>query len=55
MTKSSVVLIVPNTKEGLAALKELVNITVKYDMFIKIVSKKEFDLLTKNDMEGDTK
>jgi hypothetical protein len=47
-----VVLVVPNTKEGLNTLKELVHITMEHNMFIKIVSKKEFNLLVKGNTKG---
>lgn len=44
MNNNSAVLVVPNTKEGLASLRYLASELVKHDILIKLVSKKEFDL-----------
>lgn len=44
MTENTAVIIVPNTKSGLDALKYLSSELVKHDIFIKLVTKKEFDL-----------
>jgi len=48
------IMIVPNTKDGLEAIKYLSNQIVKNDILIKLVSKKEFDLSIKN-IKGDIK
>jgi hypothetical protein len=43
------IMIVSNTKDGLAALKYLANEIVKNDILIKLVTKKEFDTIAKGD------
>ena len=47
MSDKSAVLIVPNTKDGLASLKYLASTIVKHDLLVKLVTKKEFDLQIK--------
>ena len=46
MTKA--IMIVPNTKDGLWAIKYLRKQIVENDILIKLVSKKEFDLSVKD-------
>ena len=48
MSKNSAIMIVPNTKEGFETLRYLSRQLVNNDIFIKLVSKKEFDLVIKN-------
>lgn len=55
MTSNSAVMIVPNTKDGLNILKYLASELVKQDVFIKLVTKKEFDRIVKLDTKGDSK
>jgi hypothetical protein len=43
MNEGSAVLIVPNTKDGLSALKYLASELVKHDIYVKLVTKQEFD------------
>jgi hypothetical protein len=43
MDKSKVVMTVPNTKDGLETIKYLSKQLVENNIFIKLVSKKEFD------------
>ena len=47
MIDKSAIMIVPNTKEGLASLKYLASTIVKYDLLVKLITKKEFDLQIK--------
>jgi hypothetical protein len=54
MNENSAILVVPNTKDGLAIVKYLANEISKQDIYIKLVSKKAFDLIVKN-TKGDTK
>lgn len=54
MNKNSAIMIVPNTKDGLATLKYLASEIIKHDIFIKLVNKKQFDLVVKH-VKGDTK
>ena len=43
MAKNPVVMIVPNTKDGLAAIKELAKQIVDNEILIRLVTKKEFE------------
>jgi hypothetical protein len=43
MTKNQAVMIVPNTKDGLSAIKELAKQIVDNEILIRLVSKKEFE------------
>jgi hypothetical protein len=52
MTKA--IMIVPNTKDGLYAIKYLANEITEHNILIKMVSKKEFALVVKN-AKGDSK
>lgn len=54
MPSNSAVMVVPNTKDGLSSLRYLASEIVKYDILIKLVSKKEFDLHI-NLLQGETK
>ncbi len=49
---SEAIMFVPNTKDGLEAIKYLRKQIVENNIFIKLVSKKEFDLMAK-DTKGD--
>lgn len=54
MKNNPAIIIVPNTKEGLSALKYLAGEITQHDILIKLVSKKEFDLHIKL-LKGDLK
>jgi hypothetical protein len=45
---SKAIMIVPNTKDGLWAVKYLSKKLIEHNVLIKLVSKKEFDLIAKN-------
>lgn len=44
MNKNSVVMVIPNTKDGLLAIKELAKQIVDNKIFIRLVSKEEFEM-----------
>jgi hypothetical protein len=47
MNKNDVIMIVPNTKNGLAAIKYLSKQITENNILIKLVTKKQFDILIK--------
>ena len=51
---SKAIMIVPNTKDGLEAIKYLRNEITEHSILVKLVTKKEFDLNVKN-YKGDSK
>jgi hypothetical protein len=46
------VMVVSNTKSGLAALKYLANEIVQHRILVQLVSKKEFDTIVKGDLNA---
>jgi hypothetical protein len=44
MDKDSVVMVVPNTKEGLSAIKSLAKQITENKIYVRLVPKKEFEL-----------
>ena len=48
---SKAIMTVPNTKDGLAAIKYLRKQIVENNILIKLVSKKEFDIIVKESKE----
>ena len=49
---SEAIMIVPNTKDGLAAIKYLSKQIVENNILIKLVTKKEFDTIVKGDLNA---
>jgi hypothetical protein len=47
--KDTAIMIVPNTKDGLAAVKYLANEITEHGILVKLVTKKEFDIVVKGD------
>jgi hypothetical protein len=48
MSKNPIVMVVPNTKEGLSAIKELSKQIVDNKIYVRLVTKKEFERGFKN-------
>ena len=44
MNDNQIVMVIPNTKEGLSAIKELAKQIVDNKILIRLVTKKEFEL-----------
>jgi len=55
MNEDSVVMVVPNTKEGLSAIKSLAKQITEYKIYIRLVTKKEFELGFAQNKKGASK
>lgn len=54
MNKNPIVLVVPNTKDGLSTIKELAKQIVDNKILVKLVSKKEFERGFTQNKKGDS-